>query len=77
MSLLETVVLSNIVKVVSSDNNCPLHLNFDNRTSQDATSNGNVAGEWALLVDVLALDGLPWYLEAKTHISRVPQLLLR
>lgn len=63
MSLLETVVFSNVVEVVSSNNNCPLHLQFCDRPSEDSTSNGYIAGEGALLVNVFALDGLTWYFE--------------
>ena len=58
VALLETVVLSDVVKVVTADDNGSLHLVFDNDASKNAPSDGHVAGEWALLVDVIALSGL-------------------
>lgn len=76
MPLLETIVFSDVVEVIPSDNNCSLHFHLDNCTSQDSTSDGNTAGEWTLLVDVLALDSLSGNLETETDISCVSQLLL-
>lgn len=76
MPLLETVVLSDVVEVISPDNNGSLHLHFDDGTSQDSASNGDVANKWALLVDVFALDSFSGNLEAETDISGVSQLFL-
>ena len=52
MSLLKTVVFLDIVQVVTSDDNGPLHLHFLNNSSEDATTNGNITSEWALFVNV-------------------------
>lgn len=75
MSLFETVVFPNVVEVVSSDNYRPLHLQLGNSSSQNTTSNGDVAGERTFLVDVFSLYGLSRDLETETNISGVSQLL--
>lgn len=58
MAFLETVVFSDVVKVIATDNNGSLHLSLDDDASQDATSNRDISGEGALLIDVVALNGL-------------------
>lgn len=58
VALLETVVLSDVVKVVTADDNGSLHLVLDDDATKNAPSDGHIAGEWALLVDVIALGGL-------------------
>ena len=46
-----------------------LHLERDNGAAENAATDGHVAGEGALLVDVGALDGLTGSLEAKTDVA--------
>lgn len=48
MVLLKVVV----VKVVSADDSCPLHLHFCHRTRQDLPSNGDITSKRALFVNV-------------------------
>lgn len=38
VSLFKSVVLSDVVKVVTPDDDSPLHLHFDNCTSENTTS---------------------------------------
>ena len=57
MSLLESVVLLDVVQVVSSEGHGPVHLGGEHDTLEDSATDGDVRGEWALLVDVLTLDG--------------------
>ena len=76
MALLESVVLPDIMEVISADHDGALHLHLDDGASEDSTSDGDAACEGTLLVDVLALDGLAGNLEAETNISGVPDLLL-
>lgn len=52
VSLLKTVVLLDVVEVVSSYDNCPLHLHALDNTSQDSTTDANIARERTLLVNV-------------------------
>jgi hypothetical protein len=56
--LLETVVFANVVQVVTSDDEGALHLQLLDDTSQNAASDGNIAGEGALLVNVASLNSL-------------------
>ena len=42
---------------------------------EDSSSDGNVSGERALVVDVLSGDGLLWSLETQTNVSVVSQTL--
>lgn len=58
MSLFKTVVLPNIMKIITTDNNGSLHLHLGYNSSKDTTTNGNVSCEWAFLVNVGTLDGL-------------------
>lgn len=66
--LLETVVLGHVVEVVTTHDDGPLHLRGDDDAPEDTTTDADVTGEGALLVDVLALDGLLGGLEAKTDV---------
>ena len=58
VALLKSVVFAYIVQVVTPDDNGPLHLHLHNNATEDATSDAHIAGEWALLIDVRAFDGL-------------------
>ena len=52
MSLLKTVVLFDVVEVVSSDDNGPLHLHALYNACQDSTTDTDIASEGTLLVNV-------------------------
>lgn len=67
MALLESSVLLDVVKVIASDDNGPAHLGGDDNALEDSAADGDVAGEWALLVDVGTLDGGLRGLEAKAN----------
>ena len=58
MPLLEPLVLADEVQVVAADDDRALHLHLDDRASEDTAADGHVAREGALLVDVVAVDGL-------------------
>ncbi len=58
VSLLETVVLANVVQVVTTNDNCACHLVLDDHTGQDTATDGHIAGERTLLVNVGALASL-------------------
>jgi len=68
VSLLISVVLSNVVEIISSDDDGVGHLpgRVDN-SLQNSSSDGNVSSEGALLVDVGSLDGFLGGLKAKTN----------
>lgn len=75
VALLEAVVLSDVVKVVSADDDGPLHLHFGHHARQDPPSNGDVTSKRAFLVNVGALDGLLWSLKAQTNVLVVSREL--
>ena len=57
MPLLVSAVLDDVVKVIPSDNDGVLHLGGDDHTIQNSSTDGNIAGEGALLVNVHACTG--------------------
>lgn len=58
VTFLEPVVLANVVKIIPADNDGALHLHLLNDAGEDASSDGHIAGEWTLLVDVGSLQSL-------------------
>jgi len=68
MTLLETTVLLDVVKVIPADDNGTLHLGGDDESLKDLSADGNISGEGALLVDVVSLDGSIGGLDAKTDV---------
>lgn len=75
VALLVTVVLGDEVEVLATDDDGALHLGGDDLTSEDAATDGDITGEGALLVDVVALNGLLGGLETKTDLL-VPAVVL-
>ena len=72
VALLVPVVLGDVVKVVTSDDNGPLHFGADDDSLEDLSSDVDVAGEGAFLIDIVALDGLLGGLEVETNVLVVP-----
>ena len=68
VSLLITLVLGDEVEVIPSHDDRSLHLGGKNEALQDSTSNGHVAGEGALLVDVATLNSGLGSLESKADV---------
>ena len=58
VSLLETIVLADIVQVVTSNDDRAHHLVLDDDAGENTTTNRDVASEWTLLVDVCAFNCL-------------------
>ena len=54
MSLLESVVLLNVVEVISSEDNSSAHLIGEDDTFEDSASDGNWGSERTLVIDVLS-----------------------
>ena len=52
MSLLESVIFLDIMEVISSQDDGVLHLGGEDDTLTDSSSNGDVRGEWAFLINV-------------------------
>ena len=76
VTLFKSVVLGQIVEVVTTNNNSSLHLVGDDNTTENTTTDGDVASERALLVNVVTSDGSGRGLEAQTDILEVSQSLL-
>jgi len=57
MALLKSVVLLDEMEVIASDDDGSLHFVRDNNTLEDFASDGDVAGEGALVIDVIAFNG--------------------
>ncbi len=68
VTFLETTVLLDVVKVITTDNNGALHLGGDDKTLEDLSTDGNISSEGALLVDVGSLDGSIGGLDAESDI---------
>lgn len=76
VALLKAVVLSDVVEVVSADDDGPLHLHLGHHARQDPPSDGDVTSKRAFLVNVGALDGLLRCLEAQADVLVVSRELL-
>ena len=71
VSLFVSVVLGNVVEVISSDDYGSLHLGGNADTLQDSASDGNVAGEGAFLIDVGWFNGLFGSSESESDVFEV------
>jgi hypothetical protein len=58
VTLLETIVLLDVVQVVTTDDDGSGHLGGNNHTSEDSSADRHISSEGALLVDVGSSDGL-------------------
>merc|ERR1712113_923697 len=73
VALFKSTVLRDIVKVVTANNGGPGHLVRNHNSLENLSSNGDVAGPGALLVDVFSLLGRLRGWEAKTDVDSLPQ----
>jgi len=64
MALLKSVILLNVMEEVTSDDNGVLHFSGDHDTLEDSSTDADVAGEWAFLINVSSLNSGGWGLEA-------------
>ncbi|KAL2345925.1 hypothetical protein Fmac_007210 [Flemingia macrophylla] len=55
------------MEIIPPNNDGPIHLSTVTCSSQDTATNGNIASEWALLVNIGTFYGLPRCLESKTN----------
>ena len=56
--LLETVVFLHVVEIIPADDNGLVHLHLGDDSGEDAATDGDIAGEGTLLVDVMTLTSL-------------------
>merc|ERR550539_1708457 len=74
VSLLEPVVLLDVVEIVAPHNNGLVHLHLGDDSSQDSSTDGDLASEGTLLVNLAPIFGLIGDLEAKTGVEEKPGL---
>lgn len=74
VSLLVSVVLLDVVEVVSSEDNGVSHLVGDDHSSEDLSSDGDISGEGTLLVHVVSFDGLLRSNESQSYVLEVSDL---
>jgi len=72
--LLEPVVLLDVVKVVAPDDDSPVHLHLGDDSGQDTSTDGDLSGEGALLVNIVSRLGLIGDLETETGVAEEPRL---
>ena len=77
VTLLIPVVLGDVVKVVTTDDDGALHLGGANDAGENATTDANIRSEGALLIDVSSLDGALRSAETKTDLLVEAHLLAR
>ena len=71
MSLFISIVFGNVVEIISSDDDGSLHFCGNADTLEDLSSDWNVAGEWALFVNVGWFDGFLWSSESKSDVFEI------
>ena len=62
--LFVSVVLGDIMEIISSDNDGSLHLGGDNQSLQDSSSDVDLASEGTFLIDVVSFDSFLGGLES-------------
>ncbi len=68
MTLLETTVLGNVVKVIPTNDNRALHLGGDDKSLQNFPADRNIAGEGTFLIDIVSLNGSIGGLDTQTDV---------
>ena len=71
VSLLVSAILLDIVEIISSDDDGSVHFGADAHSLEDTSSDGDIAGEGTLLVDVGGLYGVGGGVEAQTNLLEV------
>ena len=61
------LVLLDKMEIIPPNNNSPVHLSTVTCSSQDTATDGNIASEGALLVNVGSFDGFPGSLKSKPN----------
>ena len=68
VSLLETTVLSNVMQVVSSYDDCSLHFGGDDLSLEDSSTDRNITSEWTFLVNVWVFNSSIGSLNSKSYV---------
>lgn len=76
MTLFVTAVLLLVMKVIPTDGDGVLHESPVHDTTEQLATDGNLADEWALLVDVTTLLSLGWDFESQANALHLTWALL-
>lgn len=76
VAFLEPVILSDIMQIIPSYNDSPLHLHLLDNSCKNTSSDRNIASEWTFLVNVSSFQGLTRRFEPKTDIAAISHGLL-
>ena len=76
VAFLETVILLDVMQVISADDDRALHLGGNAHALQDLTTDADISGERALLVDELSIFSLLRGSESKPNVSEIPNCTL-
>lgn len=71
VSLLVAVVLGDVVQIIPAHDNGALHLGRNDYGLENSATDADVAGEGALLVNIVSFDGFLGSLEAHTNALEV------
>merc|ERR1719195_2337269 len=77
VTLFKTVVLLDVMQVVTPDDDRPLHLRGDAHALEDFTTDAHVPCEGALLIHVFTLLGLFWGRKTEANVPPIPSCPLR
>jgi len=58
VTFLKTIILADIVQVVTPDHDRPLHFHLQHYASQDSSTNAHIASKRAFLVNIVTLNSL-------------------
>ena len=72
VSLLVPVVFWDVVEVVFPHDNGALHFIAEHDSLENSASDGDVAGEGAFLIDIVALDGILGCFEVESDVLEIP-----
>ena len=68
VSFLVSVVFGDIMEIVPTNNKGPLHLVTDDDTLEDLAPDGNIASEWAFLINIFGFNGFLGCFESQSNI---------
>ena len=77
MAFFKPIVLPDVVQIIPSNDDRPLHFGGNAHSFQNLAAYAHVPSEWALFVDVIPLFRFFWRCETKTNVSPIPQSTLR
>ena len=71
VSLLISVIFLNIVEIVSSNDNSSVHFSRDAHSLENSSSDGDITGEGAFLVNIVSLYGIGGGIESKSYFLEI------